>query len=192
MIRTGEKFELGWMRHPTSSALFARMTENICGVFHTHKLIKKEGSVLATPAFGRLDEKVSAMSRAESRRRNEKNAVSYSSSQNKGAESKQRLATTHSRPFTSSTTAQFNLGKLLLLRRQHGRGVASANLRGEADGDDVREAKRLLRKVIRDNVEHSGARLCLAQALAEEGGAGLFVVAFVLKITFVAIACRRV
>lgn len=47
----------------------------------------------------------------------------------------------------------------------------TVNLRGHVAGDDVREAKGLLRKVIRDNEEHSGARLCLAQTLAEEGGA---------------------
>ena len=74
-----------------------------------------------------------------------------------------------------STTAQFNLGKLLLRYRRTEPPRAGATTvsrrRSEAAGDDVREAKRLLQKVIRDNEEHSGARLCLAQALAEEGGA---------------------
>lgn len=45
------------------------------------------------------------------------------------------------------------------------------NRRSDDAGHDVREAKGLLRKVITDNEEHSGARLCLAHVLAEEGGA---------------------
>lgn len=71
-----------------------------------------------------------------------------------------------------STTAQFNLGKLLLQRRRtEPASEGSVCIRGQAAGGDVREAKVLLRKVIRDNEEHSGARLCLAHTLAEEGGA---------------------
>lgn len=75
-----------------------------------------------------------------------------------------------------STTAQFNLGKLLLRRRRTEpprAGSIAVNQRGEVAGDDVREAKDMLQKVIRDNEEHSGARFCLAQALAEEGGVEL-------------------
>ncbi|CAN0115383.1 unnamed protein product, partial [Ectocarpus fasciculatus] len=68
------------------------------------------------------------------------------------------------------TTAQFNLGKLLLQRRRaEPASDESVGIRGKDAGGDVREAKALLRKVIRDNEEHSGARLCLAQTLAEEG-----------------------
>lgn len=76
-------------------------------------------------------------------------------------------------PTARSTTAQFNLGKLLLRRRhpEPPRAGSTVRPRGGAAGDDVREAKGLLQKVIRDNEEHSGARLCLAHALAEEGGA---------------------
>lgn len=73
-----------------------------------------------------------------------------------------------------STTAQFNLGKLLLRRRrtEPSRAGSAVNRRAETSTyDDVLEAKGLLQKVIRENEEHSGARLCLAQALAEEGGA---------------------
>ncbi|CAM9862822.1 unnamed protein product [Ectocarpus sp. 4 AP-2014] len=68
------------------------------------------------------------------------------------------------------TTAQFNLGKLLLQRRRtEPASEGSVGVRGQAARGDVREAKVLLRKVIRDNEEHSGARLCLAHTLAEEG-----------------------
>lgn len=36
----------------------------------------------------------------------------------------------------------------------------------------MREAKDLLRRVIGNDREHTGANLCLARVLAEEGGAG--------------------
>ncbi|CAM9800593.1 unnamed protein product, partial [Scytosiphon promiscuus] len=68
------------------------------------------------------------------------------------------------------TTAQFNLGKLLLRRgckQLVGRG--HTNIRDETGADDRAEGKLLLRAVVRENEEHFGARLCLAHALAEEG-----------------------
>lgn len=74
-----------------------------------------------------------------------------------------------------STTAQFNLGKLLLRRRRKkpaGRGLV--NVQDGVDAQDGAEGKGLLQRVIRDNDDHSGAKLCLAHALAEEGGAGRF------------------
>ncbi|CAM9671808.1 unnamed protein product [Hapterophycus canaliculatus] len=70
------------------------------------------------------------------------------------------------------TTAQFNLGKLLL-RRQRKEPIErdSINVRDKISvNDGVEEGKGLLRRVIRGNPEHSAARLCLAHALAEEGG----------------------
>lgn len=49
------------------------------------------------------------------------------------------------------------------------RGTTIAKVR-ECSEDDVREAKGLLRRVLRDNKYHPGANICLARVLAEEGG----------------------
>lgn len=70
-----------------------------------------------------------------------------------------------------SAAAQYNLGKVLFHRHQTQPG-GGVNVKGDTGqgGQDLREAKGLLRQVLRHNGEHSGANLCLARILAEEEG----------------------
>ncbi|CAM9715302.1 unnamed protein product [Ascophyllum nodosum] len=65
------------------------------------------------------------------------------------------------------TTAQFNLAKLLLSRERKKQAAGTPNSVGS---EEIREAKALLRRVLRAEKGHSGATLCLARLLAEEEG----------------------
>lgn len=70
----------------------------------------------------------------------------------------------------SSTTAQFNLGKLLLHQDRPAQQGGLPKMSRVERATDVREAKGLLLRVLREKKGHPGANLCLARILVQEGG----------------------